>query len=493
MKNYKIYKVYHDKDLLKTFPCQEDRIYYDTSESKWGKYFCEGLIFFDDKLDINCDYIGLEHYCRSFTNLNPSTADEYLSKVNNNFCWLWFHFEKDYYGEKVGYFSSEIFKWKQLDTILFKYLKKNKLYKELSVAALPYLVIHRTMFIMQTEQFLKMKEFVRNVTYYFIKELKIKEPQDIENLTQCWKPELSIFRGTHRLFAFIIEHLVSVWITANINNRKDFPAIQKNGYKEFRYDQTNLDIHLVDHCNLNCAYCSHLAPFADKKFLQVEKFEKDLNSIPKFVLNKFKYIYLLGGEPLLHPQACDIINIARKYFPNKDIRFLTNGLLLQKMGENFWNTLKENNIFLDITQYPINFDYSFVEEIPDKYGVNVLTHQVTDTTNFFSRQQLDPDGLQDYEYQYKHCLNNHSKNCFQLDGTLLRVCPTEKYSIFLNKFQGINIRNFEEDQLDLSKVTDIQELENWYYTPKKFCSQCVNDKWRPMKYKISERKLEEYV
>jgi molybdenum cofactor biosynthesis enzyme MoaA len=68
-----------------------------------------------------------------------------------------------------------------------------------------------------------------------------------------------------------------------------------------------------------------------------------------FVRNKFKYIYLLGGEPLLHPRAIDIIKIARKYFPNKDIRFLTNGLLLSKMSKEFFQTLIDYHIFLDIT------------------------------------------------------------------------------------------------------------------------------------------------
>ncbi len=493
MRKYKIFKVYHDRELLKTFPCPEDRTNYDTSQDEWGKYFCEGLIFFDDNLDIDAEYIGLEHYCRSFTNLNVNTADKYLSKVDNNFCWTWFHI-KDYFNtEEVGYLSSQIFNWQELDNILFKYLKANKLFKELIIASRSYLTIHRTMFILQREQFLRLREFVCNVTKHFIQALNINKPSDIDNLVKNWKPELSIFRGTSRLFAFLIEHFVAIWITANISNIEDFPYILPNGYKEWRYDETNLDIHLVDHCNLNCMYCSHLAPFANKYFLDIKQFEKDLSAIPVFVRNKFKYIYLLGGEPLLHPRAIDIIKIARKYFPNKDIRFLTNGLLLSKMSKEFFQTLIDYHIFLDITQYPINFDYSFIKKLR-KDGINILTHKVKNNEgSVFWKQQLDPEGLQDYKYQYKFCINHRSKNCLQLDGTLLRICPTEKHSRFLNKFQGINIRNFKEDWLDLSKVKDIQELEDWYYSPKKFCSQCVNDKWEPRDYQVSKKELNEYV
>lgn len=489
MKKYKIFKVYHDRELLKTFPCPDDRTYYDTSQDEWGKYFCEGLIFFDDNLDIDAEYIGLEHYCRSFTNLNADTADKYLSKVDNNFCWTWFH--NDSYTKDIGYFSSKIFNWPELDHILFKYLKEKKLFKELTIAIRSFLQIHRTMFILTKDNFIKMRQFIRDATKYFLTELKIEKPSDINNLVKDWKPELSIFRGTSRLFAFIIEHLVSIWIIANIKNVEDFPRILPNGYTEWRYDETNLDIHLVDQCNLNCAYCSHLAPFADKSFLSPEKLEKDLASIPMFVRNKFKYIYLLGGEPLLHPQVCDFMKIARKYFPNKDIRFLTNGILLPKMNQSFYDCLKENDVFLDITQYPIKFDYSFIDELKD---INVLTHRVSNNSSVgFWRQQLDPKGEQDYTYQYNFCINHRKKVCLSLDGTLLRSCPTEKFAHFLNKFQDINIRNFKEDCIDLSKVTDIQEVEDWYYTPKKFCSQCANDKWQPVDYKISERKLEEYV
>lgn len=491
MKKYKIFKVYHDRELLKTFPCPEDRTYYDTSQDEWGKYFCEGLIFFDDNLDIDAEYIGLEHYCRSFTNLNPDTADKYLSKVDNNFCWTWYHVQYAYFEEKIGYFSSKIFGWPELDQIIFKYLKEKKLFKELMMATRSDLQIHRTMFILTKDNFIKMRQFIRDVTKYFLSELKIEKPSDIDILVKDWKPELSVFRGTFRLFAFIIEHLAAIWITANIKNLEDFPDVLENGDKEFRYDFTNLDIHLVDQCNLNCAYCSHLAPFADKFFLNPEKFERDLASIPMFVRNKFKYIYLLGGEPLLHPQVCDIIKIVRKYFPNKDIRFLTNGILLPKMDQSFYDCVRENNIFLDITQYPIKFDYSFINELKD---ISILTHKVDNGRDTgFWKQQLDPKGLQDYNYQYKFCLNHRKKNCLQLDGTFLRCCPTEKHAHFLNNFQDINIRNFKEDWLDLSKVKDIQEIDDWYYTPKKFCSQCVNDKWEPKEYQISERKLEEYV
>lgn len=493
MKKYSIFKVYHDQKLLQSFPCPEDRIYYDTSQNEWGKYFCEGLIFFDDNLDIDAEYIGLEHYCRQFKNFNQNTADKYLQKINNKSCYVYVHVDNNRRDEKIGYYSSTIFNWKELDAILFNYLKDNKLYKELYIAIKPYLTIHRTMFILRREEFIEMREFVRNLTKHFLKELNIQKPSDVNNIVENWKPEISVFRGKHRLLAFLIEHFVAIWISSHISTIHVFSQILDNGYKEWRYDETNLDIHVVDQCNLNCKYCSHLAPFASNNFLDVSKFEKDLQSIPEFVRNKFKYIYLLGGEPLLHPQIIDIVNISKKYFPSKDIRLLTNGLLLPKMGEDFYKCLVENNIFLDVTQYPIKFNYSIIKSLQDK-GINILTHKVINTPTLgFWRQQLDPYGNQDYNYQYQFCVNHRTKNCFQLDGTLLRICPTEKHVHFLNDYFDVKFKNYNKDVIDLSKITNIKQLEDWYYTPKNFCSQCVNDKWKPEPYGISERKIEEYV
>ena len=38
-------------------------------------------------------------------------------------------------------------------------------------------------------------------------------------------------------------------------------------------------IPLVEHCNLNCWGCDHCAPLAEKNFLDIAEFEKDINRI----------------------------------------------------------------------------------------------------------------------------------------------------------------------------------------------------------------------
>ena len=39
------------------------------------------------------------------------------------------------------------------------------------------------------------------------------------------------------------------------------------------FDGYELEIHVVDHCNLNCAGCNHFTPLAKPFFIEVKDFE----------------------------------------------------------------------------------------------------------------------------------------------------------------------------------------------------------------------------
>jgi len=49
------------------------------------------------------------------------------------------------------------------------------------------------------------------------------------------------------------------------------------------------------------------------------------------------------------------------------------------MSEDFYNNLIKNRIFLSITQYPIDFDYSILKELKKK-GIEVLTRKIINKT-----------------------------------------------------------------------------------------------------------------
>lgn len=127
-----------------------------------------------------------------------------------------------------------------------------------------------------------------------------------------------------------------------------------------------IDIQLADHCNLNCKGCNHYAPIADPKFCDTDKVIENLSKLrQKGILRFVDIINLLGGEPLLNPDINNIIEKAGKILKNGKtrLRIMTNGVLLPKMSESFWNMVLKYNVLISVTKYPINFNYEEVEKL----------------------------------------------------------------------------------------------------------------------------------
>lgn len=82
-------------------------------------------------------------------------------------------------------------------------------------------------------------------------------------------------------------------------------------------------IEITNVCNLSCSFCPKIdrAP----EFMSIETFEDILKKIQGFT----NYIYLhVKGEPLLHPQIFEFINLAEKY--NLKVNITSNGTILNE-------------------------------------------------------------------------------------------------------------------------------------------------------------------
>lgn len=94
-----------------------------------------------------------------------------------------------------------------------------------------------------------------------------------------------------------------------------------------------------------CVGCSHGAPIR-KGLIDIGTFKVDVERMAKIV--KIRRFALSGGEPLLHPQIEELIEIAKFLDIAKEIMVLTNGLLLDKQPESFWEKLD----VLRVSRYP---------------------------------------------------------------------------------------------------------------------------------------------
>src|SRR5574344_1735147 len=114
----------------------------------------------------------------------------------------------------------------------------------------------------------------------------------------------------------------------------------------------DIDIHITNHCNLNCCCCDHLARLADQWFADINEYKKLLLRL-KFILHdkKLYNISLMGGEPLLHSGIIQFCKISRDIFPDVNIKLVTNGILLEDKKEMFFKKLKEYNIEIYVSDY----------------------------------------------------------------------------------------------------------------------------------------------
>ncbi|MDR2097518.1 MAG: hypothetical protein LBP37_03270 [Spirochaetaceae bacterium] len=230
-----------------------------------------------------------------------------------------------------------------------------------------------------------------------------------------------------------------------------------------------LEVHITEHCNLNCRGCSHFSSLAGEEYLDPAVFERDCARLSKLV-NKFYAFKLLGGEPLLHPGINEFNSIARRYFPDTPIQIITNGVLLTKQPDEFWINCRENKIKILISQYPVKLDNVKIKETAKKYGVAV---EYVGTTNKdrMCKMPLDLDGNQDITESYKNCIMSWGM-CVTLRDGKIYACSTPAHIKFFNKYFGKNLVVSESDYIDIYKAGGEKEIIDFLCRPFQFCRYC---------------------
>ncbi len=241
-----------------------------------------------------------------------------------------------------------------------------------------------------------------------------------------------------------------------------------------------LETHVVDHCNLNCSGCSHYCPVTPKRNIDVKKFEKDLRVLSKkFKISRF---FLMGGEPLLHPEINKFIALSRKYFPTTEICVLTNGTLLKKKDEMFWETLRQNDVKIGLTKYPATKDYfNELEELVRKNNVNIgAIHEGMRFAYRLSKKAK----VEDFQY----C---PTKICTNLRNGRLYVCSIGCY---LDNYNRYFKTNYPIEKGISIRLNSAERILKYLKTPSVSCSVCMakEEDWQWKDWASSKRVAEEW-
>lgn len=233
--------------------------------------------------------------------------------------------------------------------------------------------------------------------------------------------------------------------------------------------QNGCELNVVDHCNLTCLDCNHASPGVKKKVADPATVLRDFSLLAKFYSPRF--VKVLGGEPLLHPDLPAVLQAIRSSGICGYILLVTNGLLLPRMPEVVWTLINE----LEISVYP---DSRLPENVlavakqqAIKYGVRLRVYYFDQFRATFATAGYEDQALA--RRVYKSCKLAHVWGCHTVHEGYLYKCPQ---SVYIPQLRHLPMERQTQDGI---KLTDspafVEELYRYLTSsePLQSCRHCL--------------------
>lgn len=238
-----------------------------------------------------------------------------------------------------------------------------------------------------------------------------------------------------------------------------------------------VEMHIVDHCNLNCNCCNHFSPLAEPWFIELEDFRNQLFNI-KNNINLTRFL-ILGGEPTLHPQLFEICQIARDILGKSVIiDIFSNGINVNQIKK-YENNYKELNIHFIFTPYYNKTNLKEIKNLnKDIYSIHY--------NRILSKELIINKNGNENSYENFFNCKNYKIPCFTVKNNKLYICPCSAHIEHFCKKEHFKI--IEQENIDFLYLSNIKNnselLLNFINTPKTYCKYCnqKNSFIRPFAY-----------
>lgn len=210
----------------------------------------------------------------------------------------------------------------------------------------------------------------------------------------------------------------------------------------------SLEFHIVDHCNLRCWGCCSLSPISPKQCTPPETIKKHLSQAVR-ALSPSR-LKLVGGEPLLHPEIDSCLEIARSSNIAPSVSVTTNGFLLPKMTETFWQLVDHMTISLYPEPALPKKTISKIEELASSHGVE-LNWKVQNSFVGMDRDQPDLTGIETTEI-YSSCWLR--RRCHLIAHGRFYTCTRPSH---VHAVSGLEQSPYLEDGIPLGSAQDIYQ------------------------------------
>lgn len=260
---------------------------------------------------------------------------------------------------------------------------------------------------------------------------------------------------------------------------------------------------IIEKCNLNCAGCLVYSPLANEHgyIMNINNFEQDIARLSElFTEQEVSVITLSGGEPLLHPDIEKFPKIIRRFFPNVNIRIVTNGILLFKQPDSFWQCCKENHVVLEQTKYPIPLDFAKIKQLAETNEVKHIFME--DTGEHEKSMQIFPVDLESMSENAVNSQNERlnffncweANQCIRVQDGQIYTCSRIPHIHLLNERFHLNYKVTEDDSFDIYTAENKKEIYDFLASAVPFCRYCkVHAISEGHPWKKSTQALEEWA
>ena len=228
-----------------------------------------------------------------------------------------------------------------------------------------------------------------------------------------------------------------------------------------------LEFSLAEHCNMNCAGCLHYAPMAERRLANLESLRRDFARLSELFGN-IRQIRIMGGEPLLHPQADEAVRIVRSAFPKSRLSVVTNGLrLLGGLDDGIVRLLAamhDADAAIDWTVYPPVAGRA--DEITSVCRMAGVRLNVESKPEFLAR--VLPKGGAGIRRSFRWCRERFF--CPLLDDGRIYTCAPARYAEYYNKAAGTKIPS--ERGIDIGAAS-AKDILYYLMCPAFACSFCA--------------------
>ncbi|GGK43384.1 hypothetical protein GCM10010124_40190 [Pilimelia terevasa] len=213
-----------------------------------------------------------------------------------------------------------------------------------------------------------------------------------------------------------------------------------------------IEFNLTEHCNLSCTHCDHASSVMPPRFADLASFTRDIEALSHTLeAAEFKFV---GGEPLLHPELLDFLKVARRVGIARRFILVTNGVLLHKVPDEFWDLI--DGMWISI--YPgvrNRFDWDWVQQKADEHRIFVWRKE---TPEFAQRSLIAEIRSEELvQMVFDNCDLAHLESCHAVYEGRYYMCAPSVWTEPRLALRGVTFNNRQVDSVALHDNPNLRD------------------------------------